>query len=610
MIHSETYLDALLSLPNLRDPLVSRDARWVAWNWLNAGPAANVFAAPTDGSALPIQLTNTAEQTLLVSWTPDSQAVLVRQDRGGSERFQLFRVDLDLPGVMVPLTLADPPYFLRGGELHPNGRWLVFAANYDFAAGQVIEPTWIYRLDLVTGEHKVLARPQRPGFIWPLLSPAGDTILYNRVDRHPAGRQVWLVDIEGRHDREIFSLGDDLKAAGSWFPDGRRVLIQADTRTHRKLGVWDLPSERIYWLLNDPTRNVENACVPFRSHLVLVHEVRQARSRPSLMDPRSAAETMLPHLPGDLTPLAPLSGGYWVGHYSSSRQPGEIVRFRPGDYDPSRFPTLGRVWERTPLRPADLVPAEDFHWNSSDGLTIQGWLYRAAGTPRGTVVYVHGGPTAHSSDRIVAQIQFLAHAGFNVFDPNYRGSTGFGMLFRNAIKVDGWGGSEQEDIRSGIEALIKAGIAQPGKIGITGTSYGGYCAWHAITHFGRDLVAAAAPICGMTDLVLDYHTTRPDLRPLSEEMLGGTPEQVPERYFQRSPINFLQNISGKLLIVQGMQDPNVSPENVRVVCEGLERAGVPYELLPFADEGHGIYKPANQRVLFLKLVEFFGNAFA
>jgi dipeptidyl aminopeptidase/acylaminoacyl peptidase len=609
MTASEAYLDALLSLPDLRNPQVSRDARWVAWDWLNAGPASNVFAVPSDGSSGPLQLTNTPEQTFLVSWAPDSQSLVVRQDRGGNERFQLFRVDLVRPGVMVPLTPADPPYFLRGGELHPNGRWLIFAANYDFAAKQVIEPTWIYRLDLVTGEYKLLARPQRPGFIWPLLSPAGDHILYNRVDRHPAGRQVWLVDTEGRSDREIFSLGDEFKVAASWFPDGRRVLIQADVRTHRKLGVWDLPSERIYWLIDDPTRNIENACVPFRSHLVLVHEVRQARSRPCLVDPRSAAETKLPALPGNLIPLAPLSGGYWVGQYSSSRQPGEIVRFRPGDYDPARFPGLARVWERTPLRPADLVPAEDFHWASVDGLQIQGWLYRAAGVQRGTVVFVHGGPTYHSTDRILALIQYLTHSGFTVFDPNYRGSTGFSLLFRNAIKVDGWGGSEQEDIRTGIEALIQAGIASKGKVGITGTSFGGYSTWHAATHLGRDLLAAAAPICGMTDLVLDYHTTRPDLRPLSEEMLGGTPEQAPERYFQRSPINFLPNVHARLLIVQGMQDPNVSPENVRAVCAGLEQAHVPYELLPFADEGHGIYRPANQRILFRKLAEFFSRAF-
>ena len=114
----------------------------------------------------------------------------------------------------------------------------------------------------------------------------------------------------------------------------------------------------------------------------------------------------------------------------------------------------------------------------------------------------------------------------------------------------------------------------------------------------------------MTDLVVDYETTRPDIRPYSEEMMGGSPKQVPQRYYERSPINFIKDIRGKLLIVQGQQDPNVTPENVRVVEQALNQARIPYQKLIFADEGHGISKPANQKILFLRLLEFFEEAFA
>lgn len=111
---------------------------------------------------------------------------------------------------------------------------------------------------------------------------------------------------------------------------------------------------------------------------------------------------------------------------------------------------------------------------------------------------------------------------------NYRGSTGFGLKFRQLIKEGGWGSLEQTDIAAGAQALIAAGLAKPpGRVGVTGTSYGGYSAWYLITHYPPEIIAAAAPICGMTDLVVDYKTTRPDLRPLSEEMLGGRPDQVP-----------------------------------------------------------------------------------
>jgi dipeptidyl aminopeptidase/acylaminoacyl peptidase len=196
-----------------------------------------------------------------------------------------------------------------------------------------------------------------------------------------------------------------------------------------------------------------------------------------------------------------------------------------------------------------------------------------------------------------------------VLAPNYRGSTGFGLAFQELIKQDGWGGREQDDIRAGIEALIAAGIAQPGRVGVTGTSYGGYSAWCAITRCPPDLVAAAAPICGMTDLVIDYETTRPDLRPYSAEMLGGRPDQVPERYRERSPIHFMGNIRGRLLIVQGLRDPNVTPENVRVASAALQQSGVEYQTLVFEDEGHGIGRPKNQKVLYQRLAAFFEDAF-
>jgi dipeptidyl aminopeptidase/acylaminoacyl peptidase len=155
---------------------------------------------------------------------------------------------------------------------------------------------------------------------------------------------------------------------------------------------------------------------------------------------------------------------------------------------------------------------------------------------------------------------------------------------------------------------MERGLSAPGRVGVTGTSYGGYSAWHLITHYPPELIAAAAPICGMTDLVVDYETTRPDLRRLSEEMLGGSPEDVPGIYFERSPIHFVGDIQGKVLIIQGAVDPNVTPENVRQVENKLQEHAVVYEKLVFEDEGHGILKTANQEALYRRLAQFFDQA--
>ncbi len=534
------------------------------------------------------------------------------QDHDGDERVQLFRVDRAAPGTMVPLTEAHPNYFLHGGQLHPNGRWLVYDANMDAATGAEIEPNWVYRHDLTTGERQVLARPQKASFSQTQLNEPGTHILYTRMEQEPGGVQSWMVDIEGQEDREILNAGPSGKVDAGWFPDGQRVLVLAEHGAYRRLGVWDRMGGELRWLVDDPARNIEAAFVPPASDgtWAVVVEGRDAQAHISLLQTATGEERALPSVPGTLVPRHPLGNDMWVGTYASAQQPTDLVRFSLADMRPAAFTSLTGIWERTALRPTDLAPAEDFRWRSVDGQAIQGWLYRAAEPARGTVVYVHGGPTSHSEDKLNAQIQFLVSQGFHVLDPNYRGSTGFNLGFQESIKADGWGGREQDDIRTGIEALIAAGIATPGRVGVTGTSYGGYSSWCAITRWPPELVAAAAPICGMTDLVVDYETTRPDLRPYSEEMLGGRPDQVPDRYRERSPIHAVGNIRGRLLIVQGMQDPNVTPENVRTVQAALDAANIPYELLPFPDEGHGIYRPRNRKVLYRRLADFFGAAFS
>ena len=611
MENPEIFLEILLSTPDIEDemwPKVSRDGRWVAWTWFKTGPAADIYAVPTDGSKAPVRLTDTTENTYLLGWTPDSKAVLVAQDRDGDERYQVLRVDLDHPLEMVALTEQTPNYFIQGGQLHPNGRWLIYGANHDLA-GEEIEATWLYRRDCTGGELWPLAQPERGAYLMPKLSPDGSYILYTRKDLHPAGRQAWLVDIEGREDRLIYSAGDARKVFPNWLADGSGALLLAETDTHNRLGLWESEGGSIHWLVDDPLRDLQSAVQPFGSREIVMLENKAGCTLASLLDPETLEETPLSVKNGTLIPLAPVADSQdeWVGVIYGSRQPPDVIRFSLDD--PNRQVSLSTIWERTKLEPNQLAQAEDFHWISDDGLAVHGWLYHPQVKPKGTVVYIHGGPTWHSQDWLNLDIQFFTHMGYNVLDPNYRGSTGYGLAFQNTIRQDGWGGREQADIRSGIEALIEAGIAQAGKVAITGTSYGGYSSWFAITHFPPEITAAAAPICGMTDLVVDYETTRPDIRPYSEEMMGGSPAQVPERYYERSPIHFVDRIQGRLLIIQGGQDPNVTPKNVSDVIIALEKAGVPYELLTFDDEGHGISKPKNRRAMLLRQLAFFEEAF-
>lgn len=611
-MQNRDFLSLLMSLPTVSAAYLSPDQQWIAFDWFRVHQNLDVFLVPADGSAVPTALTHTPEATRFVSWQTDSRGLIVSEDHDRDEHVRLFRVRIDEPLALEPLTEDRPPYFLRGGNLHPNMHWLFYAANYDFPARKSIESTWVYRHDLHTGERIPIARPEKPTWVIPSLNDAGTHLIYPRKDRHPSGRQFYLVDINGQEDREILNFGDQIKTFARWFPDSEQILFLSESTDGQKqeylsLGIYHWTSREIRWLIDDPDRTLESAWVT-PDGLIVVDEIRSAGHVCTYLDPSSGREYPFPMLAGNLLPLGRASDGGWVGQYYSARVPNELVSFDMLAADPTELETLTHAWQYTALDPRDLEPTQPFLWKSEDGLSIHGWLYRAEPNPKRAVIYIHGGPTSHSEDKLNPQIQFLVSQGFNVLDVNYRGSTGYGLRFRESIKIGGWGSLEQTDIASGARALIDAGLADIGRIGVTGTSYGGYSAWHLITHYPAEIIAAAAPICGMTDLEVDYHTTRPDLRPYSEEMLGGKPDDVPERYFERSPINFVQNIQGKLLIVQGAKDPNVTPENVRQVVDRLRTHKIDYDLLVFEDEGHGILKPTNQIVLYKRLAEFFNSA--
>lgn len=605
------YLDNLMTLPSIWGASVSPDGKKIVFNWLNVHPNLDVFYLPVYERSEPLALTNTAEATFFVNFFPNSESVIVGEDKGRNERVRLFKVNISEPEKRKPLTMEDPLFFLRGGSIHPNERWLVFGANYNFVKKEEIEPTWVYRQDLNSGEKITLAKPNKPNWLYPELSKTGDHILYNRKEYHPKGTQYWIVDIEGKKDQEILNFGEKARVHASWLPDSKRVAFLTDTRENEmqkyySLGIYDILSNDIEWVIDDPSRNIESIDVPKNSHYIVISEFKKAKLRASILDLKTMNETFLPNIRGELFPIASITSEEWVGIYSSSTQPDDLIKFNIFDDDPKNFISMTNVWKLTKLKKEELTTAESIEWKSKDGLSIHGWLYKPTNPNGKTIIYIHGGPTWHSRDRLEEpQIQYFANRGFTILDPNYRGSTGYGVEFEDIIRIKGWGSDEQMDIWAGVEALIEKGIANKGRVGITGTSYGGYSSWFAITKAPKEIIAAAVPICGMTDLIVDYDSTRPDLRPYSEEMLGGSPEQVPEVYFERSPINFVQNIKGKLLIIQGANDPNVTPKNVEAVRKKLKEYEIAYKKFIFQDEGHGILKTKNQKKLYKMIADFF-----
>jgi dipeptidyl aminopeptidase/acylaminoacyl peptidase len=590
--------------PILWEPKLSKDGRWAAWTWTGPTEAGNVWLAPTDGSTPPRRVTDEADHIYVRSFSPDARRLLLAQSPGSSEHDHLILLDLE-SGAQRLLTPRQDDHYVFGGAFTPDGRSVVYVASWDDATKSAIEGQRIYLHDLASGERRMMSASDSLSDRPLELSDDGRFVLYHRTERHPAGSQIWLLDLTSGEDREIFNAGDAMKSYGSWIDDGH-VLVSTENASHDRIGVLALPGLELRWLIDDPARTVENAIAGATGRHVATLDFQSGALHATELDLASGAERPIAAAGHSLLPIAQLPSGSWLCERYSSRAPHELVQADPAT---GAIIEISRSALQLAGKDVRFAPAQPYRWRSTDGTEIAGWLYEPDVSSRGLIAIPHGGPTWHSEDWVNTTIQFLVAAGFTVLDPNYRGSTGYGRAFREAIKEDGWGGREQDDIRAGLESLVAAGKGRRGRIGIIGLSYGGYSSWCQITK-SADLVNAAVPICGMYQLATDYDETgMPHGRAYSEEMMGGTPAERPERYFNASPANFIDRIKGRLMIVHGMRDSNVSPENTRAAIRDLDRAGIQYDLLTFDNEGHGIYRAGNRETLFRRVAEFFEDAF-
>lgn len=222
------------------------------------------------------------------------------------------------------------------------------------------------------------------------------------------------------------------------------------------------------------------------------------------------------------------------------------------------------------------------------GLTLQGFWYRPPGgsPPFPLLVRCHGGPTAMASPAYDARIQGWLALGLSVLDVNYRGSSGFGRAYREAL-AGGWGQGEVEDIEWGIRHLVARGLADPTRLFLTGSSAGGLTALALLTrhpHF-----QAASLFYPVTDL-LSLEQRSPKFESHYGQFLiaGNDPASLDDRLHQRSPCHQVARMPRiPLLIFQGLEDSIVPPEDARRFTEALKQAGIPVQLIEFAGEGHG-----------------------
>ena len=218
---------------------------------------------------------------------------------------------------------------------------------------------------------------------------------------------------------------------------------------------------------------------------------------------------------------------------------------------------------------------------------------------------VHGGPVGASYATLSLSIQYWTSRGFAVFAVNHRGSTGYGRAFRKKLYPN-WGIVDIEDASNGVRWLAAQGLVDKEKVAIRGGSAGGYTTLGALA-FG-DSFKAGASYFGVSDLeILARETHKYESRYL-DQLIGPYPE-MRDVYIERSPINSADRIRSPLLLLHGLDDEVVPPNQSRMMFEILKQNCIPAAYLVFEGEGHGFRQPANQIKALESELDFYGQIF-
>ena len=221
------------------------------------------------------------------------------------------------------------------------------------------------------------------------------------------------------------------------------------------------------------------------------------------------------------------------------------------------------------------------------------------------IVVAHGGPTGAARRELSWGRRYWTSRGFAVVDVDYRGSTGYGRQYRNALDKL-WGVADVEDCIAAARHLCDRGDVDPQRLAIRGGSAGGYSVLCALAF--HDIFAAGVSRYGIADLeALARDTHKFECRYL-DRLVGPYPADQ-TTYIERSPIHHVEKLSCPMLILQGLLDTVVPPQQAEVMVDALKKRGLPYAYLAFADEGHGFRNAASQIAAQEAELSFFGQIF-
>jgi dipeptidyl aminopeptidase/acylaminoacyl peptidase len=578
-----TAVAAIAAAAGAWRPALSPDGSRVAYVTDRSG-LPRLEVADLHGDAVPAVLSAPAEEVVSVTWSPDGAWLAYLVSPGGSICAELHVVRPDGSDARV-VAGQDPRATVFAGGWTGPGHYACSIAPGDGPDADVV------LVDAATGAQRTLARG---GFLSVTSVSADERLVLAR--RGPrAYRHIVVVDVATAVQRRLLDLdapGGIASEDGCFTPDGRSVLVRAS-----------LPGEPFADRAGLVQVPLSEDGVPGKGRVVL--------SRPDAdldgYSLRSDGTVLAVWNAGGVTELRlhALSDGSCVRQiqlpepvlsgWSLSADGGTVVAELTGPRSPRglvRIPLDGGTPERlscTPSRPdlTGLVAPVRYDYLAPDGMPLSGWLYVPPGVrgPNRTVVIFHGGPEGQERPDYQALAQSLVAAGFTVFAPNVRGSGGFGRAFLIADDGPAREGSF-EDVRTTVDALVDAGIAEPGRIGAHGWSYGGYLTLVALTRW-PDLFAAGVTGAGMSDLRTFFAGTEPWMAAASVTEYGD-PIADRDLLTELSPITDLERLTSPVLFVHGDRDTNVPVGESVQAHRALKAMGARSDLLLLRGEGHTI----------------------
>ncbi|HSM18262.1 MAG TPA: S9 family peptidase [Gemmatimonadales bacterium] len=546
-------------------------------------------------------------------WSQDSRYLLYVQDKNGDENVHVYAIDPRVapePATQVPPALDLTPY--QGVQARivavPEGTPGQILVGLNDRNPQLHD---VYRIDLNSGERELVIENNEGIAGWQA-DLEGNVRLGIKIDED--GNTV-VFRVDGDALTEVYRCSNEESCGPMrYHKDGQRVYMitnRGDDVDLTQLVLFNPATGEQEFVESDPLKQVDLEDAIFSDvtdELVATMYVGdRMRIYPKNARVERDLEVLRKKLPeGELSFTSSTEAeDRWIVYVSRDVDPGSAYLYNRQDE------SVEFLYSSRPNLPSEqLASMRPVRFRTRDGLEVPGYLTlpkNVEGQKVAMVVFPHGGPWARDQWGYDAYAQFLANRGYAVFQPNFRGSTGYGKSFLNAGNNE-WGtGAMQHDITDGVRYLIAEENIDPEHVGIFGGSYGGYATLAGVT-FTPDLYAAGVSYVGPSNLLTLLAAIPPYWKPIKAifDVRLGNPDDPEDhaRLVAQSPLFSAEQITAPLLIIQGANDPRVNKRESEQIVVALRDLGreVSYMLAP--DEGHGFAGRENRIAVAAALERF------